>query len=325
MRQHLIVALRDNIVVYIIVAPVLMALMLKLLVPAAERSHLLFAVDRAVSPEVVGRLREYGDVELFERGGVISRVERPDAAAGVLDDEGRLCLVLEGNEPRELVETYEIILEDINHVTPVAEFREERLSSEGWFVLDLVTVGLIMAALFFCGTVSGFTIVAERDTKVIRALAVSPTGVSEYAAARGLLATMLAAAVVVMTGCVMVGRSADVFRLLALVAFSAPLTTLVGLLTGMFAHNQITAIALLKIAMPLYLAVPLGSTFVPGGLRFLFYALPNYWQLEALKAMYAPSLVTRDFMPSMLLTALCALPFLALAAGKFGKHVGLCR
>ncbi|MGE5573243.1 MAG: ABC transporter permease [Bacteroidota bacterium] len=144
--------------------------------------------------------------------------------------------------------------------------------------------------------------VDEKDTRAIQALAVSPIRVSEYAAARSLLATVLAAIVSAAASHIMVGQSINLLRLLALAALSAPLTALVGILTGLFSHNQITAIAILKIAMPAYLAIPLGAIFVPERLQFLFYALPNYWQLEALKTLYVPSLAAHDFWLSALLT-----------------------
>jgi len=323
MRQDFTAALRDNVMVYIIVAPLLLALVLKLLIPAAESSSLVFAVDRGLSPDVVDKFRGYGDVVLSDRAGIISRVERLDAAAGVLDDEGGLCLVLEGNEPRALVETYETILEDIDHGGAGADYEEVNLGAGGSIVFDLVALGLIMGTLFLAGTLSGFTIVDDRDTKAIQALAVSPTRVSEYAVARGLLATALGAAVAAGVNYIMVGRSVSVLRLLTLAALSGPLSALVGMVTGLFSHNQITAIAMLKIAMPAYLAIPLGAILVPGRFQFLFYVLPNYWQMEALKTLYAPSLATHGFWFSALVTLACSLPFLMMVLVAFRRRVGL--
>ncbi|MDK2931099.1 MAG: type transport system permease protein [Bacillota bacterium] len=323
MRQDFTTALRDNVMVYIIVAPVFMALAFKLLIPAAESSRLVFAVDRSLSPAVVDKIREYGDVELSDRAGVISRVERLDAAAGVLDDAGRLYLLFEGNEPRPLVEAYQIILENIIRGVAVADYEEVNLGAGRSIVFDLITLGLIMGTVFFAGVISGFTIVDERDTRAIQALAVSPIRVSEYAAARSLLATVLAAIVAAAASHIMVGQCINLLRLLALVALSAPLTALVGILTGLFSHNQITAIAILKIAMPAYVAIPLGAIFVPERLQFLFYALPNYWQLEALKTLYAPSLAAYDFWLSALLTLATGALFLTIAAGAFRRRVGL--
>ncbi len=321
MRQDLTNALRDNIVVYIIIAPLLLAFAIKLLIPAAESSRLVFAVDRNVGQNVIEKMREYGNVELYDRAGVTSRVERLDTAAGVLSDGGRLYLLFEGNEPRPLIEAYQIILEDINRGEALADYHDVNLGGGRSIVFDLITLGIIMTTVFLTGVMSGFNIVDERDTRAVQALAVSPIRVGEYVAARGLLATVLAAIVAVAASRIMVGPSVDTLWLLALVALSAPLTALVGLLTGLLSHNQITAVAVLKVAMPVYLAIPLGAVFVPQKLQCLFYVLPNYWQFEALKTLFAPSLRAHEFWFSALTTLVTGVLFLVVAVGAFRRRV----
>ncbi len=323
MRQDFTTALRDNIMVYIIIAPLLMAFALRLLIPAAESSRLVFAVDNSMSPDVVEKIREYGDVELYDRAGVISRVERLDAAVGVLSDTGRLYFLFEGNEPRPLIQAYQVILEDINRGDAVADYDDVNLGPGRSITYDLIALGLIMGTVFFAGVISGFNIVDERDTRAIHALSVSPVRIREYAAARGTFATVLAAIVAASASRVMVGPSIDLLRLLALVILSAPLMALVSLLIGLFSHNQITAIAILKIAMPVYVALPLGTIYVPQKLQFLFYILPSYWQFEALKALYAPSLMAHGFWFSGLMTFVTGGLYLLMAANAFRRRVGL--
>ena len=323
MRQDLATALRDNIIVYIIMGPLLLALAFKSFIPAAESSRLVFAVDRHVHQDVVERIRGYGRVELYDLPGVRARVARLDTVAGVVDDGGRLSLLFEGNEPRPLIEAYRILLEDIGRNGPAAVYESRSLGAGRSIIFDLFALMLIMSTVFLSGVVSGFNIVDEKDSRAVQALAVSPIRLAEYVAARGLLATVLTVVSAIAASYIMVGPTVAPFNLLAVLILSAGLTTLVGLLIGIFSHNQISAVAVLKVAMPFFLFLPFGALFVPQKLQFLFYPLPNYWQLEALKTLYAPSLPRHGFWLSSLMTLATSGVFLVLAAGILRRRLRL--
>lgn len=323
MRQDLTVALRDNIVTYMVIAPILMALAFRLLIPAAESSNLIFAVEEGLNPDFVAGLRRYGDVESYDRAGVMDRVEQLDAAAGVLNEGGEVCLLFEGNESQPLIEAYRVVFEDVGREASVADYREVSVGPGRSVTYDIIAIALVMATLFITGVVPGFSIVDERDTRSLDALAVSPIRVGEYAASRGAFATVLSLVIVVPVSRIIAGPSADLWQLLSLVILSAPLVTLVGMLTGLFAHNQVTAIAILKISMPVYVMLPLASLLVPEKLRFLFYVFPSYWQFEALKTIYAASLKAHGFWLSSAMTLVTGGLYLVVAAREFRKRVGL--
>lgn len=325
MRQDLATSLRDNIVVYMILAPILLALAFKTFIPTVESSRLTFAVDRSAGQTVIEKVRRYGAVEVLDRSEIAGRVGRMDAIAGIQNQNGHLSLLLEGNEPEALIETYSIIFDDINRDQPLADYAM-RVSGAGRSVLyDFISMMLIMATAFLAGVVAGFNVVDEKDTRTIYALSVSPIRLSEYLASRGLFSTILAVLTGIAASYIMVGSAASLASLVLILIASAALTTLVVLFTGFFAHNQITAVAILKVVMPVYLMLPMLTIFVPERLHFLFYPFPNYWQFEALKPLYAPSLPAHGFWFSILMLVATSVAVLLAAASLFRKRLGLRR
>ena len=88
LRQDLTNSLRDNLVLYMFVAPILLALGARVFLPALEDTRLTFAVESAVDANVIAELEELGDVELLEsREVVIERVERNDDVPGIVLQE----------------------------------------------------------------------------------------------------------------------------------------------------------------------------------------------------------------------------------------------
>jgi hypothetical protein len=57
---------------------------------------------------------------------------------------------------------------------------------------------------------------------------------------------------------------------------------MVAVLLGSFADNQIASLAIMKIIMPVFLIIPVVSSFVPESLHFWFYPLPMYWQYDSI-------------------------------------------
>lgn len=98
---------------------------------------------------------------------------------------------------------------------------------------------MLMIGSMIGGMTIGFNIVEERSTKITAALAVTPIKMRTYLGAKTLFAGMLG---IIVSLCSLV------------------------IVMGRFAENQVSALGLMKVLMPLYLTVPLVSIFVP--LRF---------------------------------------------------------
>ncbi len=323
-RQDITLMLRDSIITYIALGPIIMALALRLFMPSVEDARLTFAVDGSVSAEYVSKLEQYGNVELFERKqDVIKRVESQDMVPGIVDEGGTLVMLLEGNENDALVQSMRSVFSEIaGEVSPI-DFKAVSLESSNSFLREILTVLIIMTSIFLGGVAAGFTVVNEKDTKAIRALSVSPLKMSEFIAARGLVAFVISVAATLIGSIIISGSRINYLMLLVLLASSCTLVALVSLVVGRMASNQISAISSIKLAMPVFLTIPLASLFIPDKLMVLLYPFPNYWQFRALRIIYSGGAVSSDFWISIMMTFVLGTVLLAVLSKAMKKHFGI--
>lgn len=311
MRQDLTTALRDNIVLYMIISPLLLALLVRLFLPSVEATGLTMALSREVAGNLAAAVEEYADVENFATDDeVIARVEQNDAVPGLILEDGELVLLFEGNEPEAIIEAGQAVLTAITTPDKLIEFEARSVGESSSLFREILYLSLIMLALLLGGVVSGFNIIDEKDTKAINALAVTPLGLRRYIAARTLGALVVASLVTAGTALILVGSAINYLLLSAVIAASILIIATLTLTVGGFASNQVSAIAVIKVLMPIYLALPIVSLFVPERWQTIFYPLPNYWQFQMLKTLFSGAEVTGQFWVAMLLTLLLSMVFL---------------
>ncbi len=179
---------RENLLVYMIGLSIVIAVLLRLFLPAAEQAGLTFAVDSSVPAEAVAGLRELGEVEVYDgRDALVERVLRFDDVAGIYFESGQYVVVLEGNEAEYIQELSSLSLD---YVVQGKDLVNIGYRSSG--VAATPIRGLAGALLvFFCilvGSITlGLNLVNERETKTIAALAVSPLSTVEYIIGKSIL------------------------------------------------------------------------------------------------------------------------------------------
>lgn len=282
--QDITTALRDNLIVYMLIAPLLISFGLRLFLTSVEETGTSFAISDEISTNIVEVLRGYGSVEVLKQTEVKARVEKIDSVAGLILKDEKLTLLLEGNEPPEIIELYKSIVEKETFAVGLAEITHRSLGKKGSILKELLAISMVMLAMLIGSIVSGFNIVAERDTKAINSIAVSPLTTRQFIAARGLIANFAAIAIAIGSSWVMMGTEVDYLHLMLILLSSGLLTTLLALIIGVTSSNQIGAIAMMKLISPLYIGVPMLDFFLPDRLRLFLYWLPNYWQFKALSS-----------------------------------------
>lgn len=273
---------RDSITTYMILAPILMALVLRLVLPLIEGSPYSFAVSADLDPEIVRALEAHGEVIVFaDRAAVIERVLRIDDVTGVVRATSGLPEVLvQGNEAPSTRQVAAIILDaraEGRALPPPRPVHGER------------PVGMILAAvvafstLLLAGLAIGFTVLEEREHGVTALIAVSPLRFSEYLAAKLLASSAAGVALTcAATAIVLDGRVPWAPLLLACLA-ALPSALLLGLLVAAFAKSQLQAIAMLKALLFVFSSLPVVG-FAVEGTRWAWTvaAFPNHWATQAL-------------------------------------------
>jgi len=273
--------LRDKILLYIVLAPALLSFVMLAVRGGAAAGTVTFAAASGIPKAVLKNLEQLADVEYYDAYDTLEdRVSRMDSVAGVYMRQGKPVLLFEGNEPESYTAQASAILSRaIGGDIPV--FENKKVQSAGNIVEEIATATLLLFAVFIAGSVSGLNIVAERESRAIKALAVSPLRLSDYLAVR-MAAALLLALINILLGAVIMGKASSVPSLAAATLSSLPVLGIVMLLLGVYSANQIAAFASLKIVVPLCLMVPITSVFVPESFKFLYWWIPMYWQYESI-------------------------------------------
>ncbi|MFP4363468.1 MAG: ABC transporter permease [Spirochaetia bacterium] len=296
--RDLHVAVRDNLMLYILVAPLLLAGIMRLFIPQVEGMTMTFAVEQAVYSEYGEELSSYGSIEVFEtREALLDRINDPDDVPGFAAEDGGFTVILEGNEMESVRQLSEVVLMQAISETAQSQFSIEDRGVEETQLAQLSAIILVILSLFMGGTIAGFIIVEEKETLAIRALAVTPLRLIDFIAARGALALAISLFLATGSAFILVGTELNYLLLILSVLLSAILATALGFLTGAVADSQVSAIAVMKVTVILFLAVPFASFFIPENLHILLYPFPNFWMFRMFKLIFlgpdtGPELIT---------------------------------
>lgn len=280
------VARKESIISYMVLAPLLLALLMSLYLPLMENMQLQFAVSKDVRPALINNLEEYGQVTVFpDRDRVIERVMGMDDVPGIVPGPRGVEIILEGNEAGYVQELPGVLADYLIRGEPVAQVQKESLGLEKTPARQYLAVLTIFSVILIGGMVVGFTIIEEKESKTLLSYAVSPLGIAEYLLGKSLLASILSLLLAYATAFILLGRQVDYTSLFWVVLAALPTGLVLGYLMGTYADNQLSAVALLKVLFLLFLGLPIGSWFVGSQWEFVFYPFLNYWVVKSLVAL----------------------------------------
>jgi ABC-2 type transport system permease protein len=313
---------RDSVLIYSLVSPLMLAIIVRVMVPSVQASTFTMALHDEIPPTVIERLSAFGDVETYgSPAEVIDRVNDNDAVPGVYLEGGDYVLVLEGNEEASAEEGFTALLADATGQID-AEFTITDLQGQPAPILEYGAVMIILLGLFVGGILVGFNIVDEKETDVIKAMAVTPLRILEYIFARSILAVVIAYATGYGAAYIILGAAVPAGQLAFAIAASLFVALPFGFIIGSLADNQMTAFALVKLLMAVFLTLPFVTIFVPAHLQWLFFIFPNYWMFVAMSNVFVgPGVV--GFGLSLILTVVTGLALIGLLFPRMRKGISL--
>ena len=323
LRQDLTNALRDNILLYMMLGPILLAAGARLFLPSLDQARLTFAVQAGVPAEVVARLEAHGDVQVLADGPAVrARVARSDDVPGLLADGSGYRLILEGNEAEGPAVLHRLLAQ-IVYGEPVAEHTVVTREGRRSLLTEYFAIIWIMIETLLGATVMAFNIVEDKETRAIRALGVSPLSILEFTLARGLFAVLLSLVSVVASTLILLGGQVN-YGLLGLgYLLCVGVPVLSGYIIGGLADTQLKAIAVLKFFMAIFLTLPLVTVFVPRQWHFFWYPLPNYWMWVTYENLFIGQLGSVGFWGAGLITLAISLAAVAALAPRLRRQLAL--
>jgi len=323
-QKDIVSARRDNIILYTLLAPIIIAIIMTLVVPTVETSTVSFAVESSLDNSIADQIDHYGEVESFAtRQQVINRVEAYDEAIGVIETRNGLEIILEGNETGEVAEIAYSILNHITREGPEADFSYSYLEQTSSFIKEYTAIMVILMIIMVSGVMAGFNIIDEKESGAIRALAVTPLRLYQYILSRVVIVLFLSMVLSLICTAILLGASFSYIKLIIGTIFSSSLGVLLGIAIGAVADNQIKGIALLKaIAFPFTL-IPLASIFIPERFQPLLYPFPNYWAYRIYKNIFIGYKGYDDFWLVGALTLFITLVIIVIVTHSFKKRIKL--
>lgn len=296
-------ALRDNILLYMLIAPILLAIGARFFLPSLNENQYTFAVQADMDSQLIERLDQIGKLEVFDTPLLVKeRVLRSDDVPGLIFKDGKSTLLMEGNEGEEALTLKSLIEQALNGET-VAEFTLSQTASGNRSLLkEYGAIIFILMNTLLGSLMMAFNIIEDKESKAIRALGGSPLSMLELTIARGLFALGISLIMVLISTTLLLGAQINYALLIIGFLFSIALPVLSGYVIGGVADSQLKAIAILKFYFLVYLTLPIITIFIPQTSHFYFYWLPNYWMWHTFEQLFIGNLGGPGFWLSGLIT-----------------------
>jgi hypothetical protein len=278
---------RDQISLYILLSPILIGLLLRLVIPLLEDHRPTFVTTGSLVAADRDALATHGQLELVDdRDALERRVMQRDDVIGVVplrdgkDQPGAVEIIVQGDEPEHLRAVPQRILEqarqgsspppDVPAAAPVSELRLIAASLLGFSVSALLSLML------------GYAILEETTTKTSLVYAVSPLRFGEYLAAKLALLMILSLALAVPAVGIPLGFEIDWAALALLVLAGTPFAASMGLLIGVYAKDQLSAVGLTKALSPVWTSLPILGFMLPEQWMWTQFPFANHWAVQGL-------------------------------------------
>ncbi len=309
---------RNGISIFMVAAPAILALVFLLVFGAVNKTSLNLAIDGSVSAAQEEKLARVADVVRYEDILKLEeRVRETDALAGVVISNGAARLIVEGNEGEMFAEAAaRIVGLALGAQGEIMPYASESLAAKGTMAYSITMICMLLMALFIGGATVGLSIVDEREGGAIRAVTVSPMRLSLYVATK-LLPALLLGLFGIGAAALIIGKATLVPQYLLLALCSVFVSGMMTFAVGAFANNQVAAVGVLKILVPIGMILPVSAMFVPQQWQMVYYVLPMYWQYRALSAILAGEVASSY----MLLTLLVSLPWFAGTLWLFRRKI----
>lgn len=275
-------AMRDNMVIYGAIFPIVLAIVLNFFIPSVQDMKLKVAVQSNAEQKVIDGLKRYAEVELYDTRELVQRrVERNDDMAGIVKEGKEYVILLEGNEGEQAGEIASTLMDMILSEQPMAKYKHVSLGKTNSAMREISGALLLLSAILIGGYISGFNIVDEKETKAIRALSVSPLKLVEFIIAHLLLCFVIGVILAVLSVLILSGTSVNYWLIVLSIAATTGVGVLLGFIIGGLADNLISAIGVVKFLMLIFIGIPIGSLFTPQNFQWVYYVFPNYWAFQS--------------------------------------------
>ncbi|MFC2122579.1 ABC transporter permease [Bacteroidota bacterium] len=283
-NRDLLSSRRDFLALYIMVAPLLLAVGITLFTPGLNDTTVKLAMLKSDDIEHIEYMEQFAKVELFSSMDELERrVEKRDDTVAIAPTGHSYEIILQGNE-LEMVEEYAVQLSTLYYLGATKEETTAQLISFGRTTPPLKTmlvVILISMTVMLAGMLIAMSIVEEKAENTINAINVTPISQTGFVIGKSLLGGV--SALLGIIGAVLITGFYDInwFMIVLVGLTSMILSLVVGFLMGLSSADVIEAAGSVKlIVLPLGGSIA-GYEFLADNWQWTMYWSPFYWAYKA--------------------------------------------
>lgn len=277
--------MRDYMILYILVAPFLIALILNTITGSVSESGVTVVVPKSISREEVEYLKEFAKVTVVaDDKEVESRVLDLDDVYGILKLGDSYEVIAEGNEKLDLSLTVKTLLDGLVNKTIEAPVDVE-VSDIGWKLSPLKQYGgglLVVFISVFGGMIIMIHLVEEKQENTLLAMNVTPVSPLQYLMGKALLGFLVP--LVHVLGILVILNYGEINYLMAgVVTLSiALISVIIGFAIGVNSDNILAAISGMKMIFLPILGSVFGAIYLRESFHVFLYWSPFYWAYRSI-------------------------------------------
>lgn len=279
-KRDLKVNLKEFISLYILVVPILFAVLINIFSPGINDTTVDLALIKGENTGQVAYLEQFAQIELFENTAEIkSRVENRDSIIGIIPEDDGYYLMTQGDEPEGIVD-YAKLLNSFYELDITVEDSTSKIIEFGRTVPPLKKILVNLSILFIsilAGMLIALNIVEEKVENTLSAINVTPTSRTTFILGKsvmGVLFTLFGSiALIVLTGF----GGINLLQLLLILMVTSLLSILVGFIQGVTNKDIMSAAGSIKLLFLPLIAGVLAIEMLGDKWQKFFYWNPFYW------------------------------------------------
>ena len=298
------IATRDMLLIYILVIPILFAVIIRVCSPGISDSAVKIAMLKEENQDLIAYMEDIAQVELFDsREDLEKRVLKRDDVPGLISnganfDVVTFDIVTEGNEDYEIIDTAKTIAA-LYGVGSVKEDTTATISSLGKTVprvRTMLTGILIELIIMLSGMIIAVGTVDEKASNTISAVRVSPVSFLGFVCGKCLFG-VVTGLVSILLCLVILGYTHVNLGMILLISISIMvLSGAAGLLQGVISTDVIEAAAGMKLMLIPMAAAALIYQLCSEKWQWTMYWNPFYWAFKATDLVLSDTAVWSEVM-----------------------------
>ena len=279
-KRDLKVNLKDFISLYVLVIPIIFAVLINLFTPGINDTTINLALIEGENQDQIEYLGQFAKIELFEDENQIKeRVEKRDAMIGIIPENGKYYIMTQGDEPEAMVE-YAKLLNSFYELDINIEDSNGELIEFGRTVPPLkktLVNGSILLISILGGMLIALNIVEEKVDNTLSAINLTPTSRITFLLGKSVMGILLSIfgsiALIFITGF----GNVNLLQLLLVILITSLLSILVGFIQGLTNKDVINAAGSIKLLFLPLIAGVLAIEILSDKWQKFFYWNPFYW------------------------------------------------